>query len=466
MIFRIEEILRATEGRLIQGDEHTIFQGISTDSRTLRSGELFIALKGTRYDGHHFVQEVLEKKASGVLIEEDKVGDFRWNGYRSKAVISVRDTLRALGDIAKYGREKFNTKVIGLTGSNGKTTSKEMISVCLETSFKTLKTEGNLNNLIGLPLTLLKLDGSQEVVILEMGMNVPGEIRRLTEIAQPDVGLITNIQKAHLEGMGALKRIKEEKGELFRGIKDRGTIIVNKDDPMVIDLARDFSGQKITFGVENPADIMARDIQLRGKRGTSFHLIFKGKEMEIEIPLLGRHFVYNALSAIASAIIFDIDLEKVKEALKRFKSIPMRMEIIELRGGMFIINDTYNANPKSMELALETLSEMRGKGRAIAVLGDMLELGGYSNEAHQDLGMKVSKLSIDFLIALGEEAPVIVESAIRHGLGLERAIIVESHQEAVSILKNTIKQGDWILVKGSRGMAMEKIVKDLLEGEG
>ncbi len=465
MIFQIEEILRATGGRLIQGYENTIFHGISTDSRTLQPGELFIPLKGARYDGHDFLREALEKKASGVLVEEEKVGDFRWNGYRSKAVISVRDTLRALGDIAKYRRGKFKSKVIGLTGSNGKTTSKEMISVCLETTYKTLKTEGNLNNLIGLPLTLLKLDETKEVVILEMGMNVPGEVRRLTEIAQPDVGLITNIQKAHLEGMGNLERIKEEKGELFRGIKDRGTIIVNQDDPMVIDLARNFLGQKITFGIENSADLMARDIKLRGKSGTSFHLVFKEKEMEVEIPLLGRHFVYNALSAIASAIIFGIELERVRETLKRFKSIPMRMEIIELREGIFIINDTYNANPRSMELALETLSEMRGKGRAIAVLGDMLELGTYSNEAHRDLGMKVSKFSIDFLIALGEEAPVVVESAIRHGLGLEKAMVVESHQEAISILKNTIKQGDWILVKGSRGMRMEKIVKGLLEGE-
>lgn len=465
MIFQIEEILRATGGRLIQGYENTIFHGISTDSRTLQPGELFIPLKGARYDGHDFLREALEKKASGVLVEEEKVGDFRWNGYRSKAVISVRDTLRALGDIAKYRRGKFKSKVIGLTGSNGKTTSKEMISVCLEITYKTLKTEGNLNNLIGLPLTLLKLDETKEVVILEMGMNVPGEVRRLTEIAQPDVGLITNIQKAHLEGMGNLERIKEEKGELFRGIKDRGTIIVNQDDPMVIDLARNFLGQKITFGIENSADLMARDIKLRGKSGTSFHLVFKEKEMEVEIPLLGRHFVYNALSAIASAIIFGIELERVRETLKRFKSIPMRMEIIELREGIFIINDTYNANPRSMELALETLSEMRGKGRAIAVLGDMLELGTYSNAAHRDLGMKVGKFSIDFLIALGEEAPVVVESAIKHGLGLEKAMVVESHQEAISILKNTIKQGDWILVKGSRGMRMEKIVKGLLEGE-
>jgi len=240
---------------------------------------------------------------------------------------------------------------------------------------------------------------------------------------------------------------------------------VNQDDPRVVELANNFHGKKITFGIEQTADIIARDIRLRGMSGTSFNLFFKGKEMEIDIPLLGRHFVYNALSAIASAICFGIDLERVKEALKWFKPIPMRMEVIELKGRIFIINDTYNANPRSMELSLETLSEIKGKGRAIAVLGDMLELGDYSEEAHQNLGIKVNKLSIDLLIAIGERAPILVESAIRNGFGLERAMVVESHQEAISILKSTIKEGDWILVKGSRGMAMEKIVKGLLEGE-
>ncbi|MDI7258701.1 MAG: UDP-N-acetylmuramoyl-tripeptide--D-alanyl-D-alanine ligase [Thermodesulfobacteriota bacterium] len=463
MTFRIDEIIKATGGKLLQGKEDAVFEGISTDSRTVAGGSLFIALKGPRFDGHHYAIEALEKRAGGVVIEESKSGDIRWNGYRSQAVIAVKDTLHALGEIARDRRRKFGIPVVALTGSNGKTTTKEMISACLETTFPILKTKGNLNNLIGLPLTLLNLTGKERIVVLEMGMNVPGEIRRLTEIAEPDVGLITNIQKAHLEGMGSLEKIKEEKGALFRGMRKDGSIIVNQDDPRVVSLAEEFPGQKILFGIDQTADVMAREICLKGSEGTSFILILEGEEAEISLPLLGRHFVPNALSAIATASLFGVGLEKAKEALERFRPFLMRMEIISLEGGKTLINDAYNANPNSMELSLETLSESRGEGRAIAVLGDMLELGDFTEEAHRELGRKVGELSIDLLLAMGEEAPVLVESAIRHGFEPKKAIVVESHSEAVSILKETIRKGDWILVKGSRGMAMEKIVQGLRE---
>jgi UDP-N-acetylmuramoyl-tripeptide--D-alanyl-D-alanine ligase len=463
MILSIEEVLKATGGKLLQGKERTLFRGIATDSRTVAKGELFIALKGIRFDGHHYALEALEKMAGGVVVEEEKVGDIRWNGYRSRAVIAVKDTLRALGDLARDRRRKYNTLVVALTGSNGKTTTKEMISACLETTFPVLKTRGNFNNLVGLPLTLLNLTEKERVVILEMGMNVPGEIRRLTEIAEPDVGLITNIQKVHLEGMGSLERLKEEKGELFRRMKKNGTIIVNRDDPRVIDLASDFSGQRITFGIENPADVMAKEIRLRAAEGTSFTLRIEEQEIRIILPLLGRHFVPNALSAIAIASLFGIEVKKAKEALEGFQPFPMRMEIVHLEGGKTLINDAYNANPRSMELALETLAEMKGKGRAIAVLGDMLELGSFTEEAHQQLGQKAGGLSIDLLFTLGEQAPVVAESAIRHGLSPERAKVVESHREAISILKEIMKEGDWVLLKGSRRMAMEKIVEGLTE---
>ena len=464
MILTIEEVLKATGGKLLQGKGNAFFQGISTDSRTVAEGELFIALKGSQFDGHHYALEALQKKAGGVLIEEDKVGDIRWNGYRSRAVIAVKDTLSALGDMARDWRRKYGTPVVALTGSNGKTTTKEMIAACLETTFPILKTKGNLNNLIGVPLTLLTLTEKERVVVLEMGMNVPGEIRRLTEIAEPDVGLITNIQKVHLEGMGSLERLKEEKGELFRRMRRDGTILVNQDDPRVIDLASDYPGQKITFGIEHPAEVMAKEIRLRGAEGTSFTLILEGEVMEIHLRLLGRHFVPNALSAIAVACLFGVEVKQAKEAMENFQPFPMRMEVVPLKGGKTLINDAYNANPYSMELALETLVEVKGKGRAIAVLGDMLELGNFTMEAHQRIGQKVRELSIDFLLALGEEAPVVVESAIRHGFPMERARVVESHSEAISLLRQMIQNGDWILVKGSRRMAMEKIVEGLTEG--
>jgi len=463
VIISIEEVLKATEGKLLQGERGAFFRGISTDSRTLVGGELFIALKGTRFDGHHFAIEALQKNGGGVLIEEDKVGDIRWNGYRPRAVIVVKDTLLALGNIARERRRKYQTPVIALTGSNGKTTTKEMISACLETTFPVLKTKGNLNNLIGLPLTLLDLTEKVRVVVLEMGMNVPGEIRRLTEIAEPDVGLITNIEKVHLEGMGNLERLKEEKGELFRRMRRDGTILVNQDDPRVIELANEYSGRKITFGVKHVADVMAREIGLRGAEGTSFTLIMEREAVEITLPLLGRHFVPNALCAIAISSLFGVELDKAKEALEHFSPFPMRMEVILLKRGKRLINDAYNANPKSMDLALETLSEVKGEGRAIAVLGDMLELGDFAEEAHRQIGRKVRELSVDLLITLGEWAPVVVESAIRHGFPMERTRVVESHSEAISVLKKVIQEGDWVLVKGSRRMAMEKIAEGLKE---
>ena len=464
MILTIEEVLRATGGKLLQGKENAFFQGISTDSRTIIERELFIALKGPRFDGHHYALEALKKKAGGVLIGEDQVGDIRWNGYRSRAVIAVKDTLTALGDIARDWRRKYGPPLVALTGSNGKTTTKEMIAACLETTFPILKTKGNLNNLIGVPLTLLTLTEKERVVVLEMGMNVPGEIRRLTEIAEPDVGLITNIQKVHLEGMGSLERLKEEKGELFRKMRRDGTILVNQDDPRVVDLARDYPGQKITFGIETPAEVMAKEIQLRGVEGTSFTLILEGEVMEIHLQLLGRHFVPNALSAIAVGCLFGVELKQAKEAIEHFQSFPMRMEVVPLKGGKTLINDAYNANPYSMKVALETLVEVKGKGRAIAVLGDMLELGNFEKEAHEQLGERMSELAIDFLLALGKDAPLVVESAIRHGFPIERTRIVESHSEAISLLRQMLENGDWILVKGSRRMAMEKIVEGLTEG--
>ncbi len=464
MILTIEEVLRATGGKLLQGKGNAFFPGISTDSRTVTEGELFIALKGPRFDGHHYALEALKKKAGGVLIEEDMVRDIRWNGYRTRAVIAVKDTLTALGDIARNWRRKYGTPVVALTGSNGKTTTKEMIAACLGTTFPILKTEGNLNNLIGVPLTLLTLTEKERVAVLEMGMNVPGEIRRLTEIAEPDVGLITNIQKVHLEGMGSLERLKEEKGELFRRMRRDGTIVVNQDDSRVVDLASDYPGQRITFGIEHPSEVMAKEIQLRGAEGTSFNLILEGEVMEIHLRLLGKHFVPNALSAMAVACLFGVEMKQAKEAIENFRSFSKRMEVITLKGGKTLINDAYNANPYSMELALETLVEVKGKGRSIAVLGDMLELGNFAKEAHEQLGEKVSELAIDFLFALGEEAPIVVESAIRHGFPIERTRVVESHSEAISLLRQMVQNGDWILVKGSRRMAMEKIIEGLTEG--
>jgi UDP-N-acetylmuramoyl-tripeptide--D-alanyl-D-alanine ligase len=301
-------------------------------------------------------------------------------------------------------------------------------------------------------------------VVLEMGMNVPGEIRRLTEIAQPDVGLITNIQNVHLEGLGNLERLQEEKGELFRRMRRDGTIVVNQDDPRVIELANRYPGQRITFGTEHPAEVMAKEIRLRGAQGTAFTLLLEGEALEIQLPLLGRQFVPDALCAVAVACLFGVEVQQIKAALEHFHPFPMRMEVVPLKGGATLINDAYNASPYSTELALETLAGARGQGRAIAVLGDMLELGSFTKEAHEQIGKKVNDLSIDLLFALGDEASTVVASAVRHGFPTKNARVAGSHSEAVSLLRENIQNGDWILVKGSRRMSMEKIVESLVKG--
>jgi UDP-N-acetylmuramoyl-tripeptide--D-alanyl-D-alanine ligase len=461
--FTVEEVLEATDGRLLQGEKGVLFQGVSTDSRTVRQGELFIALRGPRFDGHHYALDALGKEAGGILIEEKRARDFRWNGDRSKTVIAVRDTLQALGDLARSRRKRYGPTVVAITGSNGKTTTKEMIASCLQTSFRVLKTTGNLNNLIGLPLTLLNLTEKERVVVLEMGMNVPGEIRRLTEIAEPDVGLITNIQEVHLEGMGNLEKVATEKGELFRKMKRNGAIVVNRDDPRVVMLASEFPGQKMTYGIEGPADLMAENIRLRPE-GTSFTLVSEGERSEMTLPVFGKQFVGDALAALAVTTLFGVDEKRAREALEQLKPYPMRMEVSALPGGRFLINDTYNANPRSMELALETLVELKGRGRAIAVLGDMLELGVLTGEAHLRLGKKIGELPIDLLIALGRYASKVVESAVRQGLDRGQARTVQTHAEALAVLNQILRSGDWVLVKGSRGMAMEKIAETLKEG--
>jgi UDP-N-acetylmuramoyl-tripeptide--D-alanyl-D-alanine ligase len=261
-----------------------------------------------------------------------------------------------------------------------------------------------------------------------------------------------------------VERIKEEKGELFRRMRKDGTILVNRDDPRVSALANEFSGRKMTFGVDGPADVRAREIRIKGE-GTSFQIALGGGEEETEVTLrfLGRHFVPDALSAVAAATLLGVDLKKAKEALEHLHPSPMRMEIHHLERGETLIDDAYNANPTSMELALKTMAEVKGAGRAIAVLGDMLEMGDHTEQAHVELGKKVRDLSIDLLFTLGKQAAVVVESAVRHGFPKEKARAVESHSEVISLLKQVTKEGDWVLVKGSRGMAMERIVQGLTE---
>ena len=463
--FFLQDILDATGGRLIRGDLGTVFEGISIDSRTIKRGELFIALRGVRFDGHQFVSEAMERGAEGAIVEGEPLGRKAPFDPREKPIIAVEDTLRALGDIAHRWRERHSIPLVAVVGSNGKTTTKEIVATLLEGSFRVLKTLGNRNNLVGLPLTLLDLSPEHTIAVVEMGMNVRGEIERMTEIANPDVGLITNISEAHLESLGTFEELVKAKGELWDTMRPNGVIVVNQDDANVLKCANGYPGKTVTFGVEVPSDVMAQGIRIEGGKGVRFTLTVRGEEAEVNFPMMGISSAYNALAATAVASIYGVQLREIKERLEGFKPFSMRMEVIRLDNGATIINDAYNANPRSMELALKALSQVKEAERGIAVLGDMLELGRFSEEAHARVGEKVASFGVDLLFTLGERAQTIAGRARQAGLDEGRVVVSMDHRDLLHRLKKTIKRGDWILVKGSRSMSMEKIVVGLMGEE-
>jgi UDP-N-acetylmuramoyl-tripeptide--D-alanyl-D-alanine ligase len=334
-----------------------------------------------------------------------------------------------------------------------------MAARILGEKYKVMKNPGNLNNLIGLPLSLLKLDAEDGVAVLEMGMNRKGEIMRLTRIAEPEVGILTNIGPVHLEGLGSIEGVAAAKGELLEGMGVHGRLIFNADDPRVKVLSKKFGGERISFGVRNPADWMAVDARMGADGRVSFQLKGEGRTIPISLQLLGRHQVYNALAAAAATSSLGMGMEEMKTGLESFPSTPMRMELIELGQGIKIINDAYNANPQSMDAALRALEEVAG-GRKIAVLGDMWELGEYAEQAHQELGRAVKEHGIDLLFLLGQFAPQVARGAEGAGMNPQAIYIGTDHHEITLRLVESVKQGDWVLVKGSRIMKMEEIIKE------
>jgi UDP-N-acetylmuramoyl-tripeptide--D-alanyl-D-alanine ligase len=449
-------VLEATGGTLVQGNPEAAFTGVSTDSRSIKPGDLFFALRGERFDGHHFIAEALRKGAQGGVVDQEG----RWGADKEVPIIQVADTLQALGDLAHLWRRRHPIPLIAVVGSTGKTTTKEMTAGILGRHEKVLKNPGNLNNLIGLPLSLLKMNSTDRAAVLEIGMNRPGEIRRLAHIAKPDLGIVTNIGPVHLEGVGSLEGVKEAKGELLEGMDAHGTLIFNADDPRVVELSKRFRGNKTSFGVINPAHWTATDIGTRDAGGVSFRLAGPPGEISVALSLMGGKQVYNALAAAAAVSHLGVDLEEIKEGLTACQPLPMRMELITVGQGIRIINDAYNANPQSMEFALSALGEVTG-GRKIAVLGDMWELGEYALQAHRELGRSVKEQGIDFLFILGQFAPQVAQGAQEAGMKPDAVFIGKDHHEVSLHLARIVRPGDWVLIKGSRIMIMEKIIKEL-----
>lgn len=442
-VLKIEDIIAATGGKVIRNNAH-VFTGVSIDSRTIQEGELFIALRGERFDGHDFIQEALQV-GSGAIVKFPPPGFIK-----GKTIISVEDPLKALQKIAHYMRFKRDIPVIGVTGSNGKTTTKEIMASILSSAYGVLKNAGNLNNHIGLPLTLAKISEADEVAVLEMGASAPSDIKELCEIAVPDYGVLTNISPSHLEGFKDMETLRRTKLEILNYIR---VAVVNADDSFLMEgiQASGFKGRKIRYGIKNDAELYATDVRLHEK-GSAF-LLHIGKEKYIEVhpKISGRFNIYNLLAAASVGHLFNIDLRDMKNVIDSFASIPMRFEIKELKG-LQVISDVYNANPASMEEAIKELVRLR-RERAIAVLGDMLELGPYGDEAHRRLVRWISGLPIDIFVAVG---PLMSSAALEFS---GRVYKFQSSTEAREMIKEIFKEGDTVLIKGSRGMNMERVLE-------
>ena len=460
---KAKDCLYAVNGKLLQGSETVVFRGVSINSRTIKEGELFVCIKGENFDGHDFFGDAFRKGAAGIILSDTKNLSTGMLGKgESPFVIQSQNTLRALQDLASYQRSLFPFRVIAVTGTNGKSTTKEMIASIIETKYKTLKTQGNLNNHIGLPLTLLKREPEHEVGVLEMGMSAAGEIKRLAEIAKPDIGVITNISAGHLGQLKTIKDVQAAKGELFDSLHKEGTAIVNADDPLVLELAKSLRIKKITYGIKEPADIQASDIQNKGNHGFTFTAKIFDQAIPVKLPQIGYCNIYNALAALATGHSLGITGKEMNLGLKNYQQIPQRNEQIHYEG-MTLINDTYNANPQSMREALKTLKEINTQGKRFFIIGDMLELGPLSEPAHHELGQEIAGSNVDYLVTVGPLASLAAESAkvnVQQQLQIEK---FNTHDEAANYLLQKVKKGDCLLVKGSRGSKMENVVQEFLK---
>ncbi len=384
--FSIGQMVKAIDGVLIAGTSQNNVYGVSTDSRQVEKGNVFIALHGENFDGHDFVHKAVKKGAVSVVISNPAKLDLS-KMDKAVSVIKVSDTLQALGDLAYSYRQRFSLPVIGLTGSSGKTTTKEMMATIIGRKKTILKTEGNLNNLIGLPQTVFRLRAEHELAILEMGTNTRGEIKRLTRIARPTIGLVTNIGPAHLAGFGSVDVVAQEKGDLFLNMSSTGIAVVNLDDEAVKIIAERWNGPRVSFSMSPNADVTVNDIEKNGVGGLRFNLVINGSSQKAEMKIVGIHHVYNAMAAAASAWAAGIDSAAIKEGLEKFSPVGGRMEIIRLQNGAYVIDDSYNANPASVREALMTLRDLKNNHSGYVFLGDMLELGDAAYEMHRKVGM-------------------------------------------------------------------------------
>lgn len=449
-----EEVIKATGGKLISGNMGMGFTNISTDSRKISEGDLFIPIIGDRFDGHDFIESSFEAGAAAVLSQKNI------RPQDDKAMILVEDTKKALRDLAAYYRQKFKIPFVCITGSVGKTSTKDMVASVLSQKYRVLKTEGNLNNEIGLPLTIFNLTYSHEAAVIEMGMSDFGEISKLTAIARPDIAIISNIGLAHIEKLGSRQNILKAKMEILEGLSKEGLVILNGDDKLLYGLKDLLEFKTIYYGMEEDMNYQAYNVQTVGEHGTNFEIAIGDHEYKIHIPVPGVHNVYNALAAITVAVELKIPVDDIIKGISEFSAGKMRLNIFT-HNEVKIINDAYNASPQSMEAAINVLKDIAEGRRTLAILGDMLEMGEWAYKAHVDMGKFAASKGIDHIITVGEMGRNIAAGAMEEGVSGDKVHAFKSNDEVNEFLKEFIRRGDVLLVKASRGMKMEQIVEYL-----
>ena len=451
---RLDEIALRTGGRIVQGDPSSLFGAFNIDSRLSRPGELFFAIVAKR-NGHDFVPDALAKGARGAVISQDiaSVGP-------ALALVRVSDTVRALQALAGSVLAEHAPKVIGITGSIGKTTTKEFTASLLSPCFQVLKSEGNFNNHLGLALSLLKLQPGQQTAVLEMGTSGPGEIRTLTRIAPPDVAVITNINPVHLEFFHSLEAIASAKKEILDGAKEDATAVLNGDDPLVQKVGRDWRGRRLTFGFSPVCDVRASAVRKLGTDGMIFKLNLEGKAKRVRFPFFYEEYLSNLLAAVGASHALSLPFEVMIDEIPRLTPFSGRGGLIRLSRGLRVIDDSYNSNPKALEAALKGLASLPAR-RRVAVLGDMLELGPTEADFHRQAGRQVAENGWKFLLAVGPLARHIAEGARTAGLPEGRVLTFSTSDEASARISALVEDGDLILVKGSRGIKTERVVERL-----
>ena len=452
----VKDIIRETHGLLIQGNENVICENFSRDSRNIKKDDIYIAIKGEKFDGNLFLKNALDNGAKVAICQELNITKEELNKYKDKTIIKVEDTIKALHQIAKYKRSLYQIPVVAITGSVGKTSTKDIIANVISQKYKTLKTEANQNNDIGLPFTILKLK-DEEVLVVEMGMNHFGEISRLTKIAKPTISVITNIGTSHIGNLGSRENILKAKLEILEGM-DKKIIVINNDNDLLNKWCKNEKETEIyTFGIENKSQTMAENIQAYVD-SSEFECEIYGKKYKIKIPVGGKHFVLNALCAISIGKIFNIEAEKIKDGIEKFNLTKRRMDIIKSSKGVTIINDSYNASYESMKAAIEYLSSIKNR-RKIAILGDMFELGNFSYELHENVGKEIALNKIDLLFCTGELSKKIKDGAIKNGMSPEKIKYCDDKEKIIEEINKITKEGDIILVKASNGMKFYDIVE-------